>query len=701
MGTWRIITKTPLSDGAQRVLFRMLSNAGVPIRPAEVWPVSISDGSTITTLGKDTFALFEKGNLSDCRGGRYRQNTPTGFFTVIPMWDPLTLMRMPEMWPIGIHDLQVAWKHSQGQDYPETPLNYVPHPTTGDVIRWMGQVDFSKPITLDVETSWDARNLYIVGLGQGPGDAIAIPFAEDYIPYIIAIFKRATGGFLCQNGNFDRRVIADVFGIELKQSGDTLLAHHLKCSEFPHDLGFIISCYTNMNYHKNTSQADLALYNCKDVDGTTRVHENLLEDLKKDNLLNLYSTVLKANEVVFKSIVRGLKVDLKKLEAFRNNFTLETETLKKELIEASGDKYFNPASPKQSANWLFKKLGLPPVYDRKTGSITTRDEALEKKFSKKEMVWNEEKEEHEEKLIWEVPAIEKLLEWRHKSKMLSTYLFDFTKAETIDFHYEPLEGHEDSIMKVHIPVKIHGTASGRYASFIHTWPPEMREIIIPTPGYTFIAADFSQIEWRLGAFLSQDPVALDILSSGQDIHLMSAVLAFKKDPKDVTKKERHLAKRISHGSSYGIGPRSIAIQFGITKTEAEEIQKRVLAPFKRLIEWREDNLRTVERTGFLTNPFGRRRYFLRNQKDLRGEVFSYLQQSTCHDMIMLAAVAMDQEHPEIPFVLDHHDENVWECLQGQEENAKVIIKEIMEREHLPGFSCPSTVAVGKNWKECK
>lgn len=699
--SWRILTKKALSDGAQRVLFRMLSGAGVPTRPAEVWPVPIPDNTVITTLGKEAFNLFEKGNLSDCRGGRYKQKTSTGEFWIVPTYDPLELMKIPDMWSVAIHDIRTAWNLHNGRDLALVKENYQPNPTTGDIKRWIGKTDLTKPITLDVETSMDARSLYIVGFGQGPGDAIAIPFGEDYIPFIYYILKNATGGFLCQNGNFDRRVIEDVFGLKIKQSGDTLLAHHLKCSEMPHDLGFIISLYTNMNYHKNTSKDDLALYNCKDVDGTTRSHEGLLKDLEEDNLLDLYEVVMKANEVVFQSQIRGLKVDLFKLKAFRKKFATEAFLLKQDIIQMTGDKYFNPGSPKQVADYLFKRLKLPECYDRKTGKPTTRDEVLEKKFARKSMVWNEETEQNEEKLVWQSPEIEKILEWRHQSKMLSTYLFDFTQPESIDFHYEPLAGHEDQIMTVHLPVKIHGTASGRYSSFIHTWPSEMREIIIPTPGYIFIAADFSQIEWRLGAFLSQDPVALEILASGQDIHLMAAMLAFSKKAEDITKHERHLAKRISHGSSYGIGAESIAVQFGISKQEAIDIQKRVLSPFRRLIEWREDNLAQVQRTGYLINPFGRRRYFLRSAKDLRGEVFSYLQQSTCHDMIMRASIAMFEEHPEVPFVLDHHDENVWESLLVDEEKNKVIIKEVMEREWLPGFSCPSTVVSGVNWKECK
>ena len=676
-----IVVDKPLSIGMGKVLFTLLSQAGAAPTEPQLLTKSIPPRAVALLLGERAFAKYNKGNIHKCRGSVYQY----GDCNMIGTFSPMELMRMPEMWPAVVHDIHRAWTMSRKEKYQVQVRKYITRPYKTDLIEWIKNVDMTQPVGLDVETDGAGVMLHMVGLGQKKAGFICVPMSQDMLPYLIYFFKNFQAGYIMQNGNFDRGVIWRVFGKHLKAAGDTIIAHHLLCSEMPHDLGFISSLYSDIPYHKDTSKADLALYNLKDVDSTMQAHEGLMFDLERDGLMPLYKTMMEANEVIFKSVKRGLAVHLPTLNKFRIEYKEKEKVLLQELKDLAKDQHFNPASPQQVATWLYTKLKLPQVfksaYGRTTKKLTTGTEDLVKKFPNS-------------------VEVQKLVEWRHLAKMLSTYLLDFEKGEKIDLHFE--QDTKDTVI-IHVPVKIHGQVGGRYSSFIHTWPPAMRAIIIPREGNIFIQGDFSQIEWRLGAFLSQDPVALDILHSGRDIHRMSAALAFGIPESEVTSDQRHKAKRISHGSSYGIGLSSIALQFGISVAEAMEVQNKILHPFKRLIEWREENLAFVEKNGYLTNPFGRRRYFIKTPKaGLRGEVFAFLQQSTCHDMLVLSANAIDRERGnEIFLVLDHHDANVHEVSIDIVEEAKVYIKSVMEREHLPGFSCPADLGVGLSWKACK
>jgi len=273
------------------------------------------------------------------------------------------------------------------------------------------------------------------------------------------------------------------------------------------------------------------------------IEEELVE-MKMDDFY--HNHISKVEPILLDMQVRGVKIDVKKRALHAEKLKKEAEELQKKLNDAVGHE-LNVNSPKQMADFLYTELGLPVQMNRKTGKKSTNELAL-RTLSK----------------IVNSPVFDTILSIREKKKIVSTYL----------------EAEIDSDNRYRSSYLISGTETGRLASRSSSFgtggnlqnvPKGIcREVFIPDKGYMFMAADLSQAEARVVAYLAEDETLMNVFTSGGDVHTKVAAMLFQKDEKDVTHEERTLGKTIVHASNYSMGPRSFAEHTGMSVRDAKE-----------------------------------------------------------------------------------------------------------------------------------
>lgn len=621
----------------------------------------------IVPLGNYALALFNKWGIQTYRGAPFwYEGIP-----VIPTIHPAALMRgNQELWPVVIHDLERVWRiaSSVNISWLQPERNYIPHPSVHEAHAIVDRITERTRWVLDVETTMEHDQLNFVGVTDRKHHGVCIPVNEDFIGPLMKL-SRKSGDCSMQNGLFDMNQMEGTFGATPICRFDTMLAHHLVCSSLPHDQGFLNSCYADLPYYKKEMREDTEVYNCKDLDSQFQCTEGLEDDVKRYGMWSLFQSIMAAQPIVHKMARRGICYDLRACEEESIRLDNRCAELLALMCKEAGDPFFNPNSPKQVMEILFNKLGVPKLYHKKTGRPTTEDDQLEK---------------HKK-----IPFVRWLLEYRHWSKMRSTYIPGEDELELIDENYG----------LTHSSPKMHGTETGRFSWGIHTYPPEMRRIVVARPGYRLGYFDLSQVEFRVCIYASGDKLGRELLEAGGDIHRRCASLWLKKPESEVTKTERFLCKFVVHGSNYGRSPQSVAEQFGISVAEAESIQDDILGQFIELNEWREAQVEHAYKNGFSINYFKRRRYYFNTPKnEVRRQALNFYPQSTSHDMLLLmypSIAAIENFHP----ILDHHDAIMGEFPIEAEDVVMPQLKEIANKEWLPGLRVPADVKSGTSWKD--
>jgi DNA polymerase-1 len=351
---------------------------------------------------------------------------------------------------------------------------------------------------------------------------------------------------------------------------------------------------------------------------------------------------------------------------------------------------FNINSPKQLGDVLFNKMDLPkPLKYGKGKVISTAQDILE------------DLAQHHE-----VPAI--VLEYRQLQKLKGTYL-------------DALPVLADGEGRIHTTFNQVGTATGRLSSVnpnLQNIPirtavgREIRAAFIAAPGNLLMSADYSQIELRLMAHFSQDPLLLDAYRTGKDIHTLTAAEVFEVDPETMSKETRARAKAVNFGIVYGISPFGLAAQLGIEQRVAKEYIERYFARYKGVATFIEKTLETVRRDGAVRTAFGRVRPIPDiqsrnpNQRGFaeRTAVNTPLQ-GTAADLIKIAMLridaAMTRRGLKSQMTLQVHDELLFDVVPDEADAMQELVKR--EMESAAQFSVPivADVGLGSNWKDIK
>ena len=414
------------------------------------------------------------------------------------------------------------------------------------------------------------------------------------------------------------------------------------------------------------------------------LYEAFAPELEKRELHELYYEVeLPLCAVLARMEHAGMRVDANALAAFGSEMEVQLKTLEQHIYEEAGGP-FNINSPKQLGEVLFERLQLPHGKKTKTGWSTNADVL--------------------EKLRWENPIVEEVLQYRQYAKFRSTYCDGLLKVIALDG-------------RIHTSFQMTVTATGRLSSTepnLQNIPTrtqlgsEFRRMFVPASGCVLVDADYSQIELRLLAHIADDEAMKQAFLTGEDIHTVTAAQVFGVPTDQVTKQMRSHAKAVNFGIVYGISAFSLAQDIGVSYGEAKEYMDAYFARFRGVRDYQKEAVRRAKALGYAETLFHRRRYLPElNVPALRafGErvALNMPIQGTAADVIKLAMVHVDQrlraEGMKAKLILQVHDELIVECPEAEREKAVQVLRE--EMEHAVAYTVPLTADAGwgRNWAE--
>ena len=403
---------------------------------------------------------------------------------------------------------------------------------------------------------------------------------------------------------------------------------------------------------------------CALVEGARRLCEALGEDLRADQeLLGLYADMEKPLiEVLANLELTGIRIDVPRLQKLSDELGRQIDALLQEIYQLAGGEFL-PGSTQQLAEVLYKKLNLPVLKRGKTGPSTDQ-EVLEE-------------------LAQHHPLPAKVLEHRQLTKLKSTYL-DALPA---------VIGRDG---RLHTTFDQAVAATGRLSSVnpnLQNIPirtaigAKIREAFIPEPGWKLLSADYSQIELRVLAHVSGDPMLRASFESGEDLHARTAGETFGVPPSDVTRRQRDIAKMINYGIAYGLSAFGLAHRLGLEKSEAADIIERYFARYAKVKQWLEDTIAQARSTGAVKTMFGRRRYLpdinSRNPAARSAAERTAVNtpiQGTAADLVKRAMLKVDaalRGKHQARMLLQVHDELVLEAPPAEVAEVGRIVKEQM------------------------
>jgi DNA polymerase-1 len=522
-----------------------------------------------------------------------------------------------------------------------------------------------------------------------------------------------------QNTKFDRLVLLNQ-GIELKGVVfDTMLASYVINPESNHKLSYLarqylahipVKDYDDLSIPKeqtiaNLSKEIVAEYCGLDTYATFKLVPVLQPKLREDSdLEQVFNLEMQLEPILAKMEALGVKIDPEYLKKLSVEIDQDLVNIEEQIYQTVGET-FNIGSPKQLSELLFHKLGLDTKKTRKTKTGYSTDHAIL------------------EKLQGDHPVIEQILAYRTLAKLKSTYV------DTLPTLIDP-QSH-----KIHTSYNQGITATGRLSSSnpnLQNIPSrsefsrQIRKAFIPREDWLFLSADYSQIELRILAHLSQEPILLEAYRTNQDIHTVTAKLLFDKE--EITPQERSLGKTINFGVIYGMGAQKFARETKLSLKDAQQFISKYRHQYARVFNYLESMKKEAIANGYVTTILGRRRYFeFRNQelkrlrgtnpKDinldklkidnndgqlLRGAANAPIQGSSA-DIIKVAMVKIDEllHNYQAELLLQVHDELVLEIPPNELELLTIKIKEIMENAVKLTIPLVADIHIGKNWLEAK
>jgi DNA polymerase I len=425
------------------------------------------------------------------------------------------------------------------------------------------------------------------------------------------------------------------------------------------------------------------------ADFTGRLASTLRREVEEAGLLKLYDEIdLPLVPVLTRMEQAGVKIDRKALAEMSTRLQREIDVKAKEVCEQAGCE-FNIGSPKQLGDVLFNRLNLPkPVKYGKGKTISTAVDVLEA-------------------LAVEHPIARMVLDYRQLTKLKSTYV------DALPALISP------SSERVHTTFDQAGTATGRLSSAnpnLQNIPirtelgREIRAAFTVQPGNVLLAADYSQIELRLLAHFSKDPLLVEAFRRGDDIHTLTASQVFGVPPLMVTPDHRRQAKVVNFGIVYGLSAFGLSQNLGIETSDAKKFIDAYFEKYKGVRKFIDDTLDETRRTQRVKTLFGR----VRPIPDINSKNFNLRGfaertavntplQGTAADLIKLAMIRIDREFSarrlQSKMTLQVHDELVFEVPEAEIDEMKTLVREQMEKVHPLNVPLQVEIGVGPNWRD--
>ncbi|EEO86277.1 DNA polymerase I [Yersinia pestis] len=586
---------------------------------------------------------------------------------------------------------------------------------------WIERLKAAEVFAFDTETDGlDTLSCNLIGMSfaVAPGEAAYLPLAHDYLDappqldrdWVLATLKPLLEDDKAlkvgQNLKFDKSMLAR-YGIDLKGIAfDTMLESYVLDSVAGrHDMDSLAERYLN---HKTITFEEIAgkgknqltfnqialeqagPYAAEDADVTLQLHLVLWPKLQQsEGLKRVFQEIEMPLLPILSRIERaGVLIDQNILAAHSKELTIRLDELEKQAHELA-EEPFNLASPKQLQAILYEKQKLPILKKTPGGAASTNEEVLAE-------------------LALDYPLPKVILEYRGLAKLKSTY------TDKLPLMINPVSG------RVHTSYHQAVTATGRLSSRdpnLQNIPVRneegrrIRQAFIAPKGYCIMAADYSQIELRIMAHLSQDNGLLAAFAAGQDIHRATAAEVFGSPLEKVTTEQRRSAKAINFGLIYGMSAFGLARQLGIPRGEAQRYMDLYFERYPGVLEYMERTRKQAAEQGYVTTLDGRRLYLpdihsrnANRRKAAEREAINAPMQGTAADIIKRAMIAVDgwlQQEPEplVRVIMQVHDELVFEVHESVLQSAEQKIRELMEQSMQLAVPLKVDVGVGANWDQ--
>ena len=569
-------------------------------------------------------------------------------------------------------------------------------------------------LVLDTETtSTSAIDAELVGLSfaveEHKAFYVPIPANREEALQIVNIFKPLyedpTILKVGQNLKYDLEVLRNY---DIRLDGpmwDTMIAHYLIQPELRHNMDYMAEVYLhyqtihideligpkgkNQRSMRDLSPTLVYEYACEDADITLQLKNKLEPELKRLQCEDLfYNIEMPLMPVLAEMEMNGVCLDTLSLAETSKQFTARMNEIEARIYELAGEQ-FNIASPKQVGEILFDKLKIVEKAKKtKTGQYVTSEEVLQQLKNKHEIVAD-------------------ILEHRGLKKLIGTYIDALPKL------INPRTGH------IHTSFNQTITATGRLSSSdpnLQNIPirgedgKEIRKAFIPEPSCLFFSADYSQIELRVMAHLSQDPNMIEVFREGKDLHAATAANIYKKPIEEVTRDERTKSKRANFGIIYGITVFGLAERLDIPRDEAKMLIDGYFQTFPEVHDYMEKSKEIARKQGYVTTLFGRRRYLpdINSQNSVvRGfaerNAINAPIQGTAADIIKVAMIHIfnrfKTENIKSKMILQVHDELNFSVLPEEKEKVQQIVIEEMQNAFQMAVPLVADSGFGDNWLE--
>ena len=536
-----------------------------------------------------------------------------------------------------------------------------------------------------------------------------VPAEREQAQTIVNIFKEVYEDpkilKVGQNLKYDLEVLHN-YGVHLQgEMFDTMLAHYVLQPELRHNMDYMAEVYLNyQTIHideligargrgqrsmRDLFPTEVYEYAAEDADITLRLKNVLEEKLKESGFEKLfYEIEMPLMPVLAEMEMNGVIIDTQALQETSKLFTERMLQLEAQIYEQAGEQ-FNISSPKQVGDILFGKMKIVEKPKKtKTGQFVTSEEVLQQLRTKH-------------------PIIDNILAYRGLKKLLGTYVDALPKL------INPRTGH------IHTSFNQAVTATGRLSSSdpnLQNIPvrgedgKEIRKCFIPEPGCQFFSADYSQIELRVMAHLSQDPEMLNVFREGKDLHAATAANIYKKDITDVTRDERTKSKRANFGIIYGITIFGLAERLDISRDEARSLINGFFDTFPQVHAYMEQSKQVARERGYAETVFHRRRYLpdinshnatVRNFAE-RNAINAPIQGSAA-DIIKVAMIRisrrMKEEGLKSKMILQVHDELNFSVYPDERERMEKLVLEEMQNAYPLLVPLVADCGWGDNWLE--
>lgn len=587
--------------------------------------------------------------------------------------------------------------------------------------RWLDKLNKAELFAIDTETtSLNYMEAELVGISVcvAPGEAAYIPVAHDYpdapaqlsrewvLEQLTPLLESTKAQKIGQHIKYDMNVLAN-YGITLRGVAfDTMLESYvLNSTANRHDMDSLALAHLG---HKTIKFEEIAgkgakqltfnqipleqaaPYAAEDADITLRLHQVLWQKLEAEPALK---TMLVDIEMPLASVLArmeqlGVFIDSQRLAQHSQDLAIRIDELERQVHDEAGEK-FNLGSTKQLQHILFDKLELPVIKKTPKGAPSTSEEVLQE-------------------LALDYPIPKMIMEYRGLTKLKNTYTDKLPKMT----HHRTGRLHTSYHQAV--------TATGRLSSTepnLQNIPirneegRRVRQAFVPRDGYQIVAADYSQIELRIMAHLSQDKGLLDAFSQGKDIHRATAAEVFDCSLDEVTAEQRRSAKAINFGLIYGMSAFGLARQLNIPRHEAQQYMDLYFERYPGVLKYMDDTRALAKEKGYVETVFGRRLYLPdikasngARRKGAERAAINAPMQGTAADIIKMAMLQVDDwlqrsGTDEVYMMMQVHDELVFEIKTEAVERASAKIVELMEQAATLSVPLEVEAGTGNNWDE--